>query len=477
MKRKFFPPILVGLILALIVTAGVGWWRADATRRQVSAIVPTLPDLAGAPAPLRERLISADARARGLFRASQGLEELSRLYHANGFPDEAARCYRGLSRLDPENPRWLHLLAGIQAGYGEVEPALVLWARVRELAPTYLPAWLRSGDSLLKANRGDEAAVMYAGVLRLEPDNPYAQFGLARLDLEAGRWEQARSRLEAVVAKTDYVLGYDLIVTLYERLGLTERATAIRARGKASGAYRDPPDPWLDGLIEDCLEPYRLSLTAGALVGAGDSAGALRLLQRAAQVAPGDVAVRFQLGSLLRLQNQPAAALQAFEECTRLAPEFPDGWAHLSALLAQQGRPPAAEHALLEGLRHCPDSPGLHLMRARNQRTAGRTGEAIAEYRESIRLRPNEAEAGVELGMFYFSLGRNEEAISEVTRALQAEPGYPAAMYILAVNAIVSGTEAEAKEWYARVRAQPRVEAAQVNRLIAAYQQRFGVVP
>jgi tetratricopeptide (TPR) repeat protein len=475
MSRKILTPVFVGL--TLIVVIGVAWWRAEATRRQVSAIVPILPDLAGLPTPLRDRLLSADARARGLLHASQGLVELSRLYHANGFPDEAARCYRGLSQLDPENPRWLHLLAGIQAGYGEMEPALALWSRVRKLAPEYVPAWLRSGDSLLKANRREEAAAMYEGALRLEPDNPYAQWGLARLDFEAGRWEQARSRLEGVVAKTHYTLGYDLIVTLYERLGLTDRAAAIRARGKASGAYRDPPDPWLDELIEDCLEPYRLSLTAGMLARTGDSASALRLLQRAVSVDPDDVAVRFQLGSLLQQQNQLAAALQEFEECTRLAPEFPDGWANLSALLAQQDRQSAAERALVDGLRHCPDSPGLHLMRARTHRSAGRTSEAIAEYRESIRLRPNEGDTGVELGMFYISLGRNDEAISAVSHALEAEPGHPLAMFILAFNAITSGSEADARAWLARVRAQPRVEAAQLNRLVATYQKRFGVAP
>ena len=71
------------------------------------------------------------------------------MYHANGFLDEAGRCYQGLQQLDPAEPRWLHLHATILAGYGQIEPALALWKRVRELAPDYLPAQLRSGDSLL----------------------------------------------------------------------------------------------------------------------------------------------------------------------------------------------------------------------------------------------------------------------------------------------------------------------------------------
>ncbi|HEX2861350.1 MAG TPA: tetratricopeptide repeat protein, partial [Lacunisphaera sp.] len=370
-----------------------------------------------------------------------------------------------------------HLHATLLAGYGEIDPALARWEKVRRLAPEYVAAHLRRGDSLLKANRPQDAAAAYETVLKLEPDNPYALLGLARLDLEASRWEQARPRLEQVVTLTKYTLGYDLIVSLYERMGLTQRATEIRGMAKASGAYRDPPDPWLDVLIEDCVEPYRLSLAAGTVARNGDPATAVRLLERAVEVAPEDVSVIFQLGTLLIAQGDSAGAIQYLRRCTELAPDFADGWANLSALQASLGETAVADRTLAQGLKNCPQSPGLHLQYARNLQKAGRIAEAAAEFQTSIRLRPNEPDAYLELGNLYIRQGRNAEGLAEMQRALVAEPAHPMAMSVLAFNAIMTGNESEAQRWFAALRNQPRAPREQVERLRNAYRQKFGRAP
>jgi len=463
--------------LAVLTAGGVAGWQAEMTRRRVAGLLPPAPASGRVSPVLEDRLAAARSRAGGLFTARSGLGQLARVYHANGLFAEALRCYDALQKIEPSEPRWLHLPATILAGYGDLAASIPLEQRACALAPDYLPAHLRLGDSLFKANRLAEAASAYDAALGLEHDNPYALLGLARLDLEAGQLDRARSRLEQVVSKTSYALGYDLIVSLYERLGLTQRATSIRAMAKASGAYRDAPDPWVDGLIDECVDPYRLSLAAGTVARNGDAPQALRLLQRAVAVAPDDVAVRFQLGTLLVDQGQLDAAQHELERCTVLAPDFADAWAHLTSLATQQGRPTAAAEILAEGLRHCPDSPGLHLMRARVERQAGREAAAIAEYQASINLRPNEADAYLELGQLYIAAGREPEAIREMTRALDAEPGNPVALGILAFHAVNSADEATARAWLERVRLQPRIEPGLVSRLVTAYQARFGRSP
>jgi tetratricopeptide (TPR) repeat protein len=470
---------LIALACAALFLAGSGvaWWLAARNQARVTAVLPALPDLTQAPALLRERVVQADDRARRQFGAIEGLADLARVYHANGFLEEAGLCYTGLESLQPDEPRWPHLHATILAGYGDIDPALALWQRVRTLAPDYLAAQLRSGDSLLKVNRPQEASAAYEAALKLEPNNPYALLGLARLDLEAGRWEQARPRLEKVVSQTNYTLGYDLIVSLYERLGLNQRATEIRSMAKASGAYRDPPDPWFDTLIDDCLEPYRLSLAAGAIARNGDQATARRLLERAVEVAPNDVSVIFQLGTLLVAQGDRTGAVWHLRRCTELAPDFSDGWANLSALQALLGDTAAAERTLADGLRQCPQSPGLHLQYARNLQQAGRLGEAVAEFQTSIRLRPNEPEAYLELGQLYIRQGRNAEGLAEMERALVAEPANPMALGVLAFNAIMSGNEEEARRRLAAARTQPRIPREQMQQLTGAFRKQFGRAP
>jgi len=468
---------------ALIVLAGVfvilgAWgWLSHRAQVRVASFLPDLPPLDQAPPALRERVVQADARARRTFGATKGFGELARVYHANGFFDEAARCYTGLEQLQSDEPRWPHLHATILAGYGEIEPALVLWEKTCALAPDYLAAQLRRGDSLLKANHPTEAAAAYEAALRLEANNPYALIGLARIDLEAGRYDQARPRLEQVVRQTNYTLGYDLIVSLYERLGLTQRATEIRSMAKASGAYRDPADPWLDSLIEECFEPYRLSLAAGTIARNGDQAGARRLLERAVEVAPADVSVIYQLGTLLVAMGDRDGARWHLRRCTELAPDFADGWANLSALQASTGDTAEADRTLATGLQNCPQSPGLHLQYARRLRDSGRIGEAVPEFQASIRLRPNEPEAFIELGTLYIKQGRDAEGMAQMRGALVAEPGNPTALSMLAMQAITSGDEAEAARWFAELRNQPRVPREQAAQLRAAFQQQFGHAP
>jgi Flp pilus assembly protein TadD len=173
-------------------------------------------------------------------------------------------------------------------------------------------------------------------------------------------------------------------------------------------------------------------------------------------------------------QGNIPVAREQLERCTRLAPDFADGWAQLSALQAQLGESAAAARTLAAGLVNCPQSPGLHLMRARKLQQAGLGNEAIAEYRESIRLRPNEAEAYIELANFYINLGQTNAAIPLLQQSLEAEPGNPMALSTLAFYAISTGDESAALRWFARVRNQPRVPSEQVAKLRAAFQEQFG---
>lgn len=469
--------VVAAALGALGAVAGGWWWQgARGMQAAVAESVPGLPDLTGVSPEARAAVRAADARARGLWTAQSGLGELSRVYHANGFLEAAMRCYEALDVMEPREPKWLHRHAIILAGFGEIDPAMALWRRVVELAPDYAPARLRLADTLLKSSRVDEAAAMYEDVLRRHPRNPYAQLGLARIDFEAQRWERARQRLEPLVEQTNYELGYDLIVSLYERLGEHGRAAAIRGMMKASGAYRDPVDPWMDELLEVCFDAYRLSVAAGTM--AREAAPkSVQLLERAIALAPDKVSNYYQLGMLALQMGNTATALEKLEQCTRVDPSFTDGWAQLSALQLQAGQVAASDRTLAEGLRVNPKSPGLHLMLARRLQQAGAIGEAIREFKTSAELRPNEADAYLELGSMLIGLGRSDEGLEQVRLGYKVEPANPLAISVLAFDAIVQGDEREARRWLERVRAQPRVRPDQLQSLLTAYERQFGHAP
>lgn len=473
--KKRLPTLIASGILILGLIGSIAWWQsATKTRDSVAMRLPPVPDLTQASPALIERISSADASATSRRDPISGLIDLSRLYHANGYLDAASTTYAALTELQPTEARWLHLHATIRAGYGQATEAITLWQRTIELAPDYLPARLRYADLLLKANQTDSAKTAYGDALKIDSNNAYALLGLARIDYEAENWKDARRRLEKVVGQTNYTLGYDLIVTLYERLGLDARAEAIRGQARASGAYRDPEDPWLDEILPDSYDPFMLALEAGSKARRGNPTAAIQLLEQAIAVAPTDLSAHFQLANLYREQRNIDQARDYYRRCTQLDPEFADGWAQLSDLHAKTSNPSEAGRILEAGLKACPDSPGLHLMKARRQRALGEHGPALTSYRKSISLRPNEPDAYLELGIALIDFDRRELGMRNIRAALATDPANPTALGILTFNAIELGDQAEANAKLTRIAAQPVFERQRFDQLKTAYAQKFG---
>lgn len=466
---------LAGLMIVFAV-AVASWFRFQ-REQWFAAAVPARPDLSGWPAGLQARIADSERRSlQGSGRVA-ALGELASLYHANGFHAEAAVAYAGLLRLDAGNPRWPHRLAHVLAGFGRAEEAISLWQKVEDLAPGFLPARLRLGDALLKSNRVEEAGRVYEAVIALEPRNAYALLGLARIDIEAERWAEARDRLEAVVRLSDYGLGYDILPTVCEKLGDEERARAIRGREKASGAYRDAPDPWLDELAAECFDVYRLLLLAGAAGFAQDNPTAERLFARALQLAPEDAPVHYQVGIYFLNRREYTRARSHLEQCVRLAPDFADGWASLAFLCGSVGDAPGAERALSVGLQRCPTSPGLHLDRGRRRAAAGRFEEAIEDFQRSAQLRPEDPDAYVDLARVLIKLQRSDEAAVALQQALRVEPGHVFALTTLAIYSTGKGDEAAARKWIREMEQQPRVSVGDREAVLRAFSQRFGRPP
>ncbi len=472
--------IILAVIVAVLAGAGVGarhLWQSRMRAEAVREGVPPRPSLDGWPAEFAARVESCEQRIAGNQDALRALGELGQLYHANGFYAEASTCYHALLQADPKNARWPHAFASILAGYGKLEEAAVLWRQAVALAPTYMPARLRLGDVLLKDNKLDEAAAVYAEALRQDPRQPYALLGMGRVHFARSEWAQARGPLEQAAALTNQKLAYDLIPTVYERLGENARAAAMRGRAKAFGSYADTPDPWLDEMLLACFDTYRLAVASGAAKHGGDRRLAMQMLDRALALSPNSAPVHFQLGLNYLETKEYSKARHHLERCTQLAPDMGDGWIHLSILLATVGDRAASERILAEGLARNPASPGLNLERAKRLAAAGKHEEAIAAYRESFRLRPDEAAPLISVATILINLGREDEAIAELRRAVEAEPDFPPALSILAFHAISVGDRAEADVWLGRIDLQPRVTAPERERLVAAYRAKFGTAP
>ncbi|MEO7414828.1 MAG: tetratricopeptide repeat protein [Opitutaceae bacterium] len=466
--------MLLALVLAVAGLA-IAWRAAVMMRRHsVAALaIPARPELSAWPAELTEKIAAAEKSAGGYFRVVPGMAALSRLYHANGFYAEAGQCYEGLQQLERREARWAHLKAAIAAEFGRLEEALPAERRAVQLAPAYLPARLRLGDILLKSNQTAPAAEAYAAALQREPGNPYALLGLAKCALARGDWAAAREHLrENVKLHPDFVGALSLLVTVSEHFQDEREAASLRAAiGRRE--FNDLNDPWVESLADDCFDPYRLSVAAALAKFAGDNVAARRWLERAVELAPTAGAYRRQLGKLLFQSRELLPARQQLEKAVALAPADSDAWILLVEILTAGKDVPAAQRALAAGLAACPQSPALHHLSGQKLSAQGRNGEAITEFQTAKTLRPNEANAYVDLALVYLRLERIEEAMAEMRAALAVQPGHALAMSVLARFAIDTGDEAAARHWIQQLREQQRLPPNDLNALVMQFQQQF----
>jgi tetratricopeptide (TPR) repeat protein len=447
--------------------------RLHSRHGMVAHHTPSTPDLRSWPAALTDEITDAERTARSWTQAPEGLAALSRLYHANGFFAEALQCYEGLQGLEPRNPRWPHLAAGILAIYGRGDEALPLFRRAIELAPDYLPSRVRLGDVLVKVNQPADATKVYNEVLQREPANPYALLGLARCAIAGGDWSQARGRLnEAVAAHPDFVGALSLLVTVAEHFGEHDTAESLKATiGRRE--FTDVPDPWLDELSAVCFDAYRLSVTAAIANSAGDPSRALELLDAAIALAPRVSSYRRQAGQIQLNGQNYASAKTHLEAAVAANPADSDAWLLLVSAFRGLNAEPAALNALRRGLASCPQSPSLHLEYARWLKAAGRPDEAATEFRRGYELRPSDASPLVEIASLLFASGRNQEALASLHLAVERQPAHPMALASLMFYAVSEKDEAEALRRWAQVR-QAKTPPEVIESLRQAYQQQFG---
>jgi tetratricopeptide (TPR) repeat protein len=256
---------------------------------------------------------------------------------------------------------------------------------------------------------------------------------------------------------------YELFATadLLERDGKVEEAVATLEHLTALA------DPW-------AIEAH---LALGRLYGRlGDGERALRRVDLVLRMAPDEVEAQTLRGDLLLAMNRPDEALAAYRAALAGGAQDPDvrlrvvdllvaAGEHRAALaqvdtlalsygaswevvqrksdLLAQLRGAEAALAYLRGLGGTPDGDRL-LLEAQNLEALGRSDEAIAAYREALRLGPERLVAHERLGELLHASGDAEGAVAELEAASALAPRRPRLRYRLALALADSGRRDEA---------------------------------
>ena len=310
-----------------------------------------------------------------------------------------------------------------------------------------LAAESTDGDRLLYAwllaacDRQAEARTFFDDLARGSNARPEALEGLASLDLDARRWDEATNHYTEMLAtgrNTDRAF-YGLAVVadrkgdatkairLYSRVSAGPRAIAAQLRAYRLLLGQGLPEfaaHQLDEFIATVPE-NRVAATAGRaqiLAELGRGADALALLGRATAAYPDREEFRYARAEVLERSGDVGRAVAELREVARARPDDATAQNALGFTLAEHGLAlPEAEARIRTALAARPDSPAIRDSLGWVLYRRGRMAEAIDWLKRAYANDPD-PEIATHLGEAEWSLGDRTGAESTWREALERSP-------------------------------------------------------
>ncbi|HEV2707044.1 MAG TPA: tetratricopeptide repeat protein [Pyrinomonadaceae bacterium] len=404
-----------------------------ATERQAEAL-DALKRWADAAPPAEGRFYEVVSKGRTL-TPDAAQARLGEVLLQSGRIKEAVTAIRQAVALEPDNPRYVELLAqAFEASAGTESDILSELRRMVETNPRNLAAVSALARSQESAGRIDEASATLRAAIdargATERERFILQAQLARTLADALRYQEAVAVYEDLLKARrigdapptrerdrDFAsLILRSIIVLQRQTGRFEQAAATLARMRA-----------ILGDSDSTVDAEQVAL----LRQQGKLSEALETARNARTRRPDDP-------TLLRLETEALADLGRVEEAVRLrrarlkgtAEDFGE-YAAITLLLMGVGRGAEAVESARQGLELVRrDSPALTnqalMLLASAQERAGDPKGSEESLRRVLADEPNNATALNNLG--YFLAERNErleEALSMVQRALRTRPNNP----------------------------------------------------
>ena len=427
--RRWGRRIAVLALLAALAGGAAPAWHTWSAVRQIRAGIPDTPDLAGKPEALIAAVTDARNQARSWSEGRDGLERLGRLYHANGYYPQARKCWTTLRSAEPREARWPYFIADALRMSGHETEARPLLEETVRLAPDYAPAWLKLGTIAQNEGRLDDAERAYRRRLALLPKDPYATFGLARVEILRGRKAEARSWLEQCVRATPaFPSSHNVLAGLLESDGDTAGAARERWLGVVAGRFREADDPWIEELADDCLDPDRLMVLAAIDRQTRRGDFGRRFMERAIRLDPRDPRGYGELGQMYCERGDGARARDILERGIRLPGASAMLFARLSEAYRLLDQPEKALQAARRGLEATPGDADLSNALGIALTELARFEEALAAFRTSIANGAHTAEPNVNMAICLVRMGRKADAYACLHRALEIQPMFPKAI-------------------------------------------------
>ncbi len=387
--------------------------------------LPAPPQVSALDAPTW-KLVHTAIEAAGRSPSADNLAKLAMFYDGHRSEESALALYARVVELEPDQPRWWHLLGRVQLNQGLASEAVESLTRAVELLPRPGTVARLAAAQLASGNAG-EAIRNWQRYIETRPRDPYGYTRLAQATETTGQFQQALEAAEKALQQNPRARAALVIASrAAARLGDQRRASAFAAR---ASALTKADDPVLFDEFEN--EMYAHAKPVDYLVQAaiqykqkGDFPKAFAAAQLLAERRP-EEAQNWQLLLWLSTVTRNPRAPEYAAIAVELDPAFAPGWETLAQVKLKasdwQGALAAAEKAVAAD----PDFAPAQLSRGLALGKLERYEEALEVLEISISANPNDLLALQMKSACLLSLGRREEARESVNRMLAMDPDHP----------------------------------------------------
>jgi protein O-GlcNAc transferase len=426
-RLRWWHGLLALAVLSLL--GGLAWpWSASAyyVERAGRALA------SGRAGPQVERQL--DRALRWDPHNAQAYRLRARFYEQQGQHIAATEALAAYVALRPANPRGLWALATACEELSALELAgvagqpcgrddegrQVVLARLWRSAGYSAATLAEGGDELLQDGKLQEAEVFYQRALVLNPEEPFAWYGLGEVREARGQWEaalEAYGRATAagtnasVAARGHYRRGQILAAAGRWKEAAAELAQAVALMPK-QGAYH----------LDYGWYVYR----------AGEpTATAVAELEAAAGLMPHNPAPYLRLASIAFAEQDYETMLAYAQEAIEVQPKQAWGWLFQGQALDRLGRLGEAEGALRRTLELAPGEAAAHDALGHVLTQKGDLAAAVAAYERAVTLAPQNTAYLLRLANTYRANGQTDQVRETYRRVLELDPGNPDATQAL----------------------------------------------
>jgi tetratricopeptide (TPR) repeat protein len=319
---------------------------------------------------------------------------------------------------------------------GQYDAAIVEWRELLSTNPDDARIYNNLGTALTRAGRYDEAIPEFEKALELSTQRHLTYINLGRTLMAAGRPD------EAILTFEKGLQHYSGSADLHYYLGLALASESHLEEAKAQFDRALVINP-------DHADAHRnLGL---ALVRTGQLDQAVPHFEKAVAINPSSAVAQYNLGHVLVFKGQLEQAIPHFEKAIAINPNFAEAHSGLGCALVTAGQYTQAIPSLEKALAIKPGSVEAHSCLGESLYfSRARVQEALAQWREALRLDPDFApamnDAARALAASPQASDRNgAEAVKLAERAVQVSGGQdPAYLDTLAAAYAEAGRFPEA---------------------------------